>query len=347
MRLSIGIFAHNEEGRIGRLIESLTGQDLIKSPAGTGNRIEIITLANGCRDRTAQEANDGYRTLRESNSSILARTEIIEASGKSNAWNMYVHRFSDPLADFLICMDADITLVGAGTLSALISALILNPKARISVDVILKDITLKRRRTFTERISIAATNLNQSGPVKLAGSLYCGRAAILRRVWMPTGLLVEDGFLKAMVATDNLTQPEDPEAIIQSRHAAHTFEAVTNLRVLFHHETRLLIGTWMNVILFSHLRDVVTKTGETAGMLIQAWNAKKPEWFSSLLRNGSTHHGFLSFAWTTISLPLRQAYSLHWTLCIIRLPIALLRCAFTGAALLSVSGRIRKNIYRW
>jgi glycosyltransferase involved in cell wall biosynthesis len=347
MRVSIGIFAHNEQGHIGRLLKSLTKQDLLKTVGDRGDFLEIITLANGCRDATAQEAERAAGFIRRVRPSISARTEVIEASGKSNAWNIYVHRFSDPLADFLIFMDADITLVGDGTLRLLIHALEQNLKANVSVDVILKDIAFKRAQSLSDRLSLAATELNQTGPAKLAGSLYCGRANILRGIWMPIGLLVEDGFLKAMVATQNFTNQENPHAIIRVQGAAHTFEAVTNPRSVFKHEVRLLIGTWMNVVLFGHLRRMVFETTETAGALIQEWNQHNPDWFTSLLRRGGRTHEFWLFTCNVIGLPIRQAFRSGLPLALIKLPVALFRCAFTTAALLSASGRIRRRIYQW
>ena len=347
MRVSIGIFAHNEQGHIGRLLESLAEQDVMKIAADRGDLLEIITLANGCRDATAQEADVASGFIRCLHPSISSRTEVITESGKSNAWNMYVHRFSDPLADFLIFMDADITLVGKSTLRLLIDALVQNGDANVSVDVIIKDIAFKRRQTLKDRLSLAATKLNQTGPAKLAGSLYCGRAAILRGIWMPIGLLVEDGFLKAMVATRSFTKSEDQRSLIQVQGAAHTFEAVTHAQSVFKHEVRLLVGTWMNVVLFGHLRRMVSETKKTAGALIQEWNEANPQWFPCLLRTGNRHPEFWRFTCNVLSLPIRQALRSNFRQCLIKLPVALFRCAFTSAALVSASGMIRKRVYQW
>lgn len=347
MRVSIGIFAHNEQGRIGRLLESLAEQDLLRISADRGDFLEIITLANGCRDATVQEADTASGLLRHAHPSIAVRAEVIEESGKSNAWNTYVHRFSDPVADFLIFMDADITLVGESTLRLLIDVLVENAKAAVSVDVILKDISFKHRQSLIDRLSLAATKLNQSGPAKLAGSLYCGRAPILRGIWMPIGLLVEDGFLKAMVLTQNFTKGEDLAALIQVQGAAHTFEAVTNPRSIFKHEVRLLVGTWMNIVLFEHLRHVVSSTETTAGALIQAWNKENSDWFPCILRTCGGNLEFLRFAYNVLSLPIRQAFRANLPHCLIKLPVALFRCAFTCAALVSATGLIRKRVYQW
>lgn len=347
MRVSIGIFAHNEQGHIGRLLESLTSQDLLKITAERGDFVEIITVANGCRDATAQEAEEASGFIRLTHPSISTRTELIAESGKSNAWNTYVHRFSDPLADFLIFMDADITLVGASTLRLLVDALAHHPEAKISVDVILKDIAFKRNQSLRDRISLAATELNQAGPAKLAGSLYCGRASVLREIWMPKGLLVEDGFLKAMVATQNFTNSEDPHALIQAQGAAHTFEAVTNLRALFKHEVRLLVGTWMNVVLFAYLRKVGNGGIKTAGALICEWNEKSPDWFLSLLQHRENVREFWAFTYNVITLPIRQALCIKLPKSLLKMPVALFRCAFTTAALVSASSLIRKRIYQW
>ena len=347
MRVSIGIFAHNEQGHIGRLLESLNSQDLLKITAERGDFLEVITLANGCRDATAHEADEACGFIRRVHPTIFARTEVIAESGKSNAWNMYVHRFSDTLADFFIFMDADITLVGASSLRLLVDALIHNPDAKVSVDVILKDIAFKQHQSLTDRLSLAATELNQAGPAKLAGSLYCGRASVLREIWMPRGLLVEDGFLKAMVATQSFTSCENAHALVQVQGAAHTFEAVTSPRSVFKHEVRLLVGTWMNIVLFAHLRNIASGSIKTVGALICEWNDKKPDWFPSLLAHGHNHREFWLFTYNVITLPIRQALRFNLPQVLLKLPVALFRSAFTTAALVSASGLIRKRIYHW
>src|SRR3954468_15771515 len=107
MRLSLGIFAHNEEQNIGATLESLFRQSVLK-PASAKLRItfvEIICLPNGCTDRTAEIAAESGRLLPPF---VIYRVVDIPQSGKSRTWNLFVHELSDPAADFLILLDADI-----------------------------------------------------------------------------------------------------------------------------------------------------------------------------------------------------------------------------------------------
>jgi hypothetical protein len=347
MQVSIGIFAHNEVKQIGRILNSLAEQDLLADARLRGMSVEIITLANGCTDSTEAAADAANARLRKTHPDVSARTETILEAGKSNAWNIYVHRFSDPSADFLIFMDADITLIGSHTLRSLVEALLEDQTGKISVDYIFKDLALRTRQSFIERASLSATRLNQTGPIKLAGSLYCARAEVVRRVWMPKGLLVEDGFLKAMVTTEHFTKPEKLGHLVRAPDAAHTFHAVTNLRCLIRHEVRLLIGTWMNILLFEHLQTRVAKTDQPAGALIHAWNQASPDWFQSLLNTAPTMRGFQRFSLSVATLPFRQVLRSDGPCDLKRLLTALFRCVFTCCALVLARNLIRRRLYNW
>lgn len=347
MRVSIGVFAHNEEQQIGRILSSLQEQDLVAEASAEGISIEIITLANGCTDSTAAAADAANAELQNKHPGIRLRTEVIPEPGKSNTWNIYVHRFSDPSADFLIFMDADITLIGPKTLRSLVETLLGNQNAHISVDLILKDLAFKKSHSLFERASLSATRLNQAGPPKLAGSLYCARAQVARRIWMPKGLLVEDGFLKAMITTEQFTEQEDQSRLVRAPCAAHAFQAVTNLRCLHKHEIRLLIGTWMNVVLFEHLQASVSKTKQPAGALIHAWNKSSPDWFPCLLNTTPRSRTFQRFTISAILLPFRQLFQSNRGGRLKRLPTAFLRSAFTCYALVFARILIRQQIYKW
>ena len=347
MRVSIGIFAHNEEQQIGRALSSIAEQDLVAEAAEAGMSIEIITLANGCTDSTAAAANAASEQFRMQHPNICIRTEVIPERGKSNTWNIYVHRISDLSADFLIFMDADITLIGSRTLALLVQTLLRNQHAHIAVDLIVKDLAFKKSRSLFERASLSATHLNQAGPPKLAGSLYCARANVVRSIWMPEGLLVEDGFLKAMITTEQFTKREDVSRLALAQGAAHAFEAITNLRCLLNHEVRLLIGTWMNVVLFEHLQKKVSETKQPAGVLIHAWNQSSPDWMQCLLNNRASNRTFQRFSLSAVLIPFRQALQSNLGNRVKRLPIAFLRGVFTCCALLLARNLIRQKIYKW
>lgn len=343
MKIGIGIMAYNEEARIRATLVSLRAQDLLDRP----DPVEIVVVANGCRDRTAAVAADAGRELFAGLPATAFRAETLERAGKSNAWNEYVHRLAAADCDVLFLMDGDITLIGAATLRLMVETLLAAPDAQVAVDVILKDLALKERKSALERLSVAASDLSRAGPPKIAGSLYCARAAALRGIWMPAGLLVEDGFLKALIATDNFTRPEQPARVVRADEAAHTFEAVTSPRLLFKHEVRLLVGSAMNFVLFDFLRAEVAAGRGDAGKRVGELNAQDPGWFPALIDRQLGKKGFWLAPTGFVLLPLRQLRHLSAAAALARLPAALLRVAFNAAAAVAANGQLRRRSFRW
>ena len=347
MKISIGIFAYNEEPRIGGTLASLRAQDLFDPACFPGHAVEIVVLPNGCRDGTAAVAEQAVREHFTGRPGVTARVENLTEAGKSRTWNTYVHRLADPAADLLIFMDGDIQLVGASTLRQLVLALQAHPEAHASVDVILKDIAFKQNLSAREKMSLAASELTRSGPPKLAGSLYAARGPVVRQFWMPVGLLVEDGYLKALLCTDGFTRPDTPSRLVRAEEAAHTFEAVTDLRTLFKHEVRLLVGSAMNFILFEHLTAQVQATGRPGGKLVGEWNEREPGWFPRLVDEGLRAKGWWQAPTGFIALPLGQLKNLPPGRALKRLPAALLRVGFNLAAAVSANGQLRRRAFRW
>ena len=347
VKISVGIFAYNEESRIGETLASLRGQDLFDPAVLPDTRIEVVVLPNGCRDRTAAVAqaalDQHFRDLPQ----VDARVENLTEPGKSRTWNVYVHRLADAQADLLIFMDGDIQLVGASTLRSMVQALAAHPEAHASVDVILKDIAFKTNLSAREKASLAASELTRSGPPKLAGSLYVARGPVARGIWMPEGLLVEDGYLKAMLCTDSFTRPENQGRLVRADDAAHTFEAVTDLRILFKHEVRLLVGSAVNFILFAHLRERAAAIGRDGGALVGEWNAGDPGWFPRLVDEKLKAKGWWLAPLGFIPLPMRQLKNLPRGQALKRLPTALVRVAFNLAAAWSANGQLRRRAFKW
>ena len=347
MKISIGIFAYNEEPRIGATIASLREQDLFDPAVQPDTVIEIVVLPNGCKDRTAAVAAEAVSRNFSGLPHVAARVENLPEPGKSRTWNVYIHRLADPAADLLILMDGDIRLVGASTLRNLVRALVEHPDAHASVDVILKDIVFKENLSAREKMSLAASELTRSGPPKLAGSLYAARGAVVRGIWMPVGLLVEDGYLKAMLCTDNFTKPDQPNRLVRAEEAAHIFEAVTDTKILFKHEVRLLVGSAVNFILFEHLMEQVRATGRDGGALVGEWNAQTPDWMPRLIDEKLKARGWWLAPTGFILLPLRQLGHLSFGRRMKRLPAAVLRVVFNLAAAFAANGQLRRRAFRW
>ncbi len=348
MKIGIGIMAYNEERNIRAALESLSQQDLFALPANRGASIEISIVANGCKDRTAEVAGRACEEFFAGRQGIVARADVIEKAGKSNAWNEYVHRLADQAADFLILMDGDIKLVGNSTLRLMLEKLEASPEANVAVDVILKDIAFKENKTAFEKMSLATSELMRAGPPKIAGSLYIARGATLRKIWMPVGLLVEDGFLKAMLTTDNFAKPENPARIVRADDAAHIFEAERKLARIYKHEKRLANGTAQNIILFDFLRaEIAAGRGTDGGEIVRKLNAEKPDWCQELTRAEIAKRGWRALPVELISLPFRQLKSLSGSRRIRRFPGAALRSVFNAAALIGAYFDLKNGQLKW
>jgi len=282
MRLSIGIFAHNEERYISATIESLLRQTLLNEPLPngfTGSSIEIVCLANGCSDATAKVAR-GYSSAVPSG--IDYRVLDMPEPGKSRTWNAFVHELSDPSADFLILMDADIIFESDDVLEQLVRRLIADPHAYVATDTPVKSISKGSEMSLVDRGSLAASEQKSQIGV-LCGQLYCARAEDLRRIWLPPQLPVEDGYLAAMVTTSGFTRPTDLSRIAWVATARHFFRTHRSIGGYLSHEARIIVGSTINSWLFTILWEEGRKGH--AGAFVQNQNAVDEDWLSRLIQD--------------------------------------------------------------
>ena len=124
-----------------------------------------------------------------------------------------------------------------------------------AVDESVKDLSEKAHKTIIERLILAVSGTAHDNRTAIAGALYCVRYGILTKIWMPIGLPGEDGFLRAMILTENFTRDENLELIAFADGARHIFESERNIGGVFRHNIRLAIGTAINVLLFKHIRS--------------------------------------------------------------------------------------------
>lgn len=297
MLISIGILAWNEEANIGRTLESLFRQDALtgSDESTRGCRWEVVVVPNGCSDQTAVVSS---RALREqlaarSDVQISARVEELPEAGKSNAWNRYVHELSDPAAELIVMLDADIEFAQAQTLSNTVRVLLTEPGALAAVDLPLKDAWKKPKKTLLERISIAGSQQAMAGPAALSGQFFCARARVLRLIWMPKGMSVEDGYLNAMIRTECMLSKEDAGRILRAPAASHYYETLTDLRSIFRHELRLVMGTALNCyLMWDFLLFATDPTGPGAGVLLRNLLDKDPLWYERFVANAVRVRGW-------------------------------------------------------
>ena len=279
MRLSLAIFAHNEEQNIGTTLESLSRQTLIVRPKDLGiESLEILCLANGCTDATVQVAS-GYGSVLKS--PVDYRVIDMPEPGKGRTWNAFVHDISDRRADFLMLMDADIIFESDDVLEQLVRRLLADEHAQVATDTPVKAFTREAEGlSIIDRGSVAASEQTSKIGV-LCGQLYCARAPSLRRIWLPPALPVEDGYLAAMIATSGFTSPTDVNRIAWVASARHFFRTHRTIREYIAHEARIIVGSTINSWLFTVLWDQGRKGH--AGAFVQSQNDADQQWLSRLI----------------------------------------------------------------
>lgn len=325
MKISIGILAYNEAETISGVLHSVWEQSLIQS--NNNHIIEIIVVPNGCSDNTAEVARNILGDLFQDSDPARFQWQVceVEESGKSNAWNLFVHQFSAPDADFFGIMDADITLYTKDTLDKMLEVLIENPQYWVSLDRPIKDVELKENKNLLEKLSVAVSKSSGDDHLYICGQLYCARAAALREIWMPVGLHIEDGFLTQMVISENFTvkNPTFEKRIVRVKEAAHVFEAYINPKKLLDHEVQVVVGIVINIFLRKYLQEKCDRS-LTAGELIAQMNQSNRSWLDNFVKEIVSSRN-----WWLIPLPLvfrryrsLQGRSLAKT--VLRIPIATL-----------------------
>jgi len=344
MIISIGILAWNEEESIGLAVKSLLKQTLIRELADhSEDQLEIVVVPNGCSDRTDEKAAD---TLRTGATTLPAdrfswRVESLREAGKVNAWNQFAHRFSNQAADYVFLMDADISFTHPDTLKNMVLALEQTPQAEASTDLPQKHILFKSRKTLGDRLSLAIGQITQSAPAQLTGQLYCARGPMLRRIHMPLGLIVEDGFLKQMICSNLFTQQPNNARIIRAPNASHVFEAYFRVIDIFNNQRRQQIGH----CIYTYLRDNLKAdtSGKDAGELIAKNNARDPDWFRKVIRERVQQGGRWVIYPGALGVRFKRLKNLSPLQAILRLPVAIVAFFMDVVILVAANNRLRSG----
>lgn len=284
MKISIGILAYNESAIISSTLQSLFKQSVFQE-ADPNLEVEVVIVPNGCKDNTAAVASQALAqlTAKVNNPYLSWRVCEVEEGGKANAWNLYTHQFTDPRSEYLILMDADIQFLEYRTLYAMVDTLEQNRDAWASVDTLVKDVALKPKKNVFDRLSIAASGVAGAKSVWMCGHLYCGRADILRRIWLPKGIFADDGFIAHMVVNDCLRGSEKLDRIVRAEGASHVYEAAMKISSLFGHQLRQIIADTMNEFIYEDLLQD-KYAGQDLGLLIKSRNETDPGWVDRLIQ---------------------------------------------------------------
>lgn len=250
--LDIGIFAYNEQARIKDTINDLAKQNIFGRD-DISPRIHL--LANGCTDATVSEAHKAVAELPPEVAKAFNLLDL-DIKGKSRTWNHFVHSIARDDAEFLLFLDGDIRIPDADHVAKMLELIQSSEHKHVVNSRPLKDISLNTGNlNFFEKTILAFSGSLSNYKTSICGQMYLARRPALSAIYMPAGLPVEDGFLRAMVLTDLLTQPEDLRRIDGDENIAHTYESIRTLGELVDHQTRIVIGSAVNATLFRYLRE--------------------------------------------------------------------------------------------
>lgn len=276
--VDIGIFAHDEEASIVALIADLADQSVIADPDVD---LRLHLLANGCTDATVPRARAALADLPSELSARVVLHDLPEG-GKSRTGHRFIHHLSRPGADLLGFMDGDIRLPQSDTLSRMIAELRARPELQAFTSRPVKDVV-----HFGLKVGMAARLIALGGDgltdfrKSICGQLFMLRAPMARRIGLPAGLPVEDGFIRAMVLTDLLSAPEDLNRIDGDAGIFHVYESIRTPGALIRHQTRIVTGSAVNAALFGHLRRTGTTAEDVHAALMEA--AADPDWLPRVL----------------------------------------------------------------
>ena len=343
MIISIGILAWNEEEVIESTLRSLFEQSLIRELHAVTGRLEVVVVPNGCSDKTEQFAS---RALAAGAASLptdrfVWHVHALSEPGKANAWNHFIHRFSDPAADYIFLMDADISFTHPDTLKNMLLALERNIHAEIATDIPQKHVLFKTHKTIFDRISLAIGRMTQAAPAQLTGQLYCSRSHALRRIHMPPGLMTEDGYIKFMVCTGMLRHPVDSQRIIRAPDASHVFESYTRIKDIFFNQRRQQIAHSIYVFLREYLSS---RVGERdAGEIVRDNNMLDPDWYRKLIRQRVAEGDWWVIYPGALTARFKRLANLSPARAFLGLPVALIGFLMDAVVLIAANRKLKSG----
>jgi glycosyltransferase involved in cell wall biosynthesis len=289
VRLSIAVRAWNEEKVIRKTLMSVLQQSLFEELSRRGERCEVICIPNGCTDRTAQIAASVFAEQGKTHpfaGALSCRVEEIAEAGRNNTWNAFVHDLSSREAEFLYIMDSDILFNRRGTLFKMYAALLNNPEACIASDRPMKDISFKKNKSLLDRISLATTDMTRTIQGQITGQLYCIRAAVARRLWLPKDLgAPDDGFIKAIVCSDFFQHESNPGRIVTAEGASHVYESYASVKEILNNQKRQMIGQTTVHVLVEGLKQLPPEQRTNLSPTLKRMDEEDPDWVKRLIHD--------------------------------------------------------------
>jgi glycosyltransferase involved in cell wall biosynthesis len=283
--VALGVMAYNAADHIEMMLVGLSRQSLFER-ADIDARLHVV--ANGCTDDTADRVRTLLATPEVSTRIRCATLHEVARKGKANAWNVFVHEFVDPTTDYLMFVDSDIAFESDDVCEQVVERLVERPEIAVAIDEVVSDLSLEEQPRFIEKIVLAATSTEHDPEVSITGQFYCARREVVQAIVMPTEIIGEDGFLRAMVLTRNFTADEDLSRLSLVRGARHVYKSERSLRSIYHHQVRQTLGTITNIVLFGHLRSVLDEETDLASH-VRRMNAADPAWLPRLVAGNWPH----------------------------------------------------------
>jgi glycosyltransferase involved in cell wall biosynthesis len=224
--LAIGIPAHDEEGSIERMLQSLVRQTLWRELAP--QQKQVVVCANGCSDRTAEVVR-----------AFAGRHEGVEVfeipgRGKSQAWNLLCRRLR-PDAPWWVFADADVIL-HRRALEHLFATASAHPEAAVISSTLVSSARYvppeRRGPLIAARIESERWKQLRS---EVSARLYLIRSDVARAIVLPPGLLNEDLYLTRLLGADR---------IVRSRQARVFNREPRTLADLVRYQLRTRIGSF-------------------------------------------------------------------------------------------------------
>lgn len=280
MKISFAVFAHNEEESLPNLLRDLSKQNIFFTSEFNAH---LDILANGCSDATVKIAKSTLTTLPPR---FAERVEIrdLAQSGKSRTAHRFIHNFTSPNDDLLGFMDADIRLPDPETLFKMAGELRDRPKLVVTTSRPVKDISFGDPvKGFTSRLIGSGADGLTDWKKSICGQLFIARADAIRRIGLPVGLPVEDGFFRALLLTNLLANPEDLSLIDGRDDVFHVYASIRDLQELVRHQARIVIGSAINSAVYRKIRMETASEHEAHNLLMQA--AADEEWLPKVIRH--------------------------------------------------------------
>jgi glycosyltransferase involved in cell wall biosynthesis len=337
--ISIGILAHNEGDHIGALIEDLSRQTIFKK---SDLRISLHVVANGCSDDTPSVSRKALQAESFQKPHVRTHVEELSKAGKANAWNEFIHALADKNSDYVFLLDADIRLVDDHTLALTLETLMTNPLACVAVGDPLKDVSLKQGKSLLDRLILSFSRTTHDVRTALAGAFYCVRYSTARSIWLPLGIIGEDGFLRAMILTSSFKQKEDIKRLIFVQGARVVFETRRNLRDILHHQIRCAMGTGVNVLLFADLRHQLQSI-DSVEDYIKTRNDDDPSWLNSLIYEKMNQGKYFVMNKGFLTTRLKHFLSLPFPSQIVKFPVYALATALDLFVYLAANKKMRSG----